>query len=404
MKRTLVAVAASAFAGAWVATLLTAPPGAVETSAGAQEHVAQNRSAPLSSRQIAPDGIAPDGFATSRPAPTGFAQADDLDASLSPDERANIAVYEQTNQGVVHIDTRSQRNDLFFLGDAQEGSGSGSVIDDAGHILTNFHVIEGARQISVTLADDGQYVADVVGVDPTTDIAVLKIDAPAASLHPIAFGDSSRLRVGQKVFAIGNPFGLDRTLSTGVVSSLDRMLPSRNHRKLKSIIQIDAAINPGNSGGPLLDSRGRLIGMNTAIAARSEQSAGIGFAIPERTISRIVALLIEQGRVVRADIGILAVRPTSEGLMVMQLEPGGPAEQAGLQGPRVVRTQRGPFVYEKVDRSQADILAGVDDTPIDSVDSLLTVVESKQPGDAVTLYVLRDGKPRSVSVTLDADD
>ncbi|MCA9099888.1 MAG: trypsin-like peptidase domain-containing protein [Planctomycetales bacterium] len=323
---------------------------------------------------------------------------------MSPDERANIAVYEQTNQGVVHIDTRSQRNDLFFLGDAQEGSGSGSVIDDAGHILTNFHVIEGARQISVTLADDGQYVADVVGVDPTTDIAVLKIDAPAASLHPIAFGDSSRLRVGQKVFAIGNPFGLDRTLSTGVVSSLDRMLPSRNHRKLKSIIQIDAAINPGNSGGPLLDSRGRLIGMNTAIAARSEQSAGIGFAIPERTISRIVALLIEQGRVVRADIGILAVRPTSEGLMVMQLEPGGPAEQAGLQGPRVVRTQRGPFVYEQVDRSQADILAGVDDTPIDSVDSLLTVVESKQPGDAVTLYVLRDGKPRSVSVTLDADD
>jgi S1-C subfamily serine protease len=304
----------------------------------------------------------------------------------------------------VHIDTRSRRDDTFFFGETSEGSGSGSIIDGEGHILTNFHVIEGAQQIQVTLADDAQYMAEVMGVDPTTDIAVLKIDAPDDDLHPLAFGDSSRLRVGQRVFAIGNPFGLDRTLSTGVVSSLNRMLPSRNHRKLKSIIQIDAAINPGNSGGPLLDSNGRLVGMNTAIAARSEQSAGIGFAIPERTISRIVPLLISDGRVVRADIGIVSVRPTQAGLMIMQLEAGGPAAKAGLQGPRIVRTQRGPFVYEQVDRSVADVLVGVDDTPVDSVDSLLTVVESRRPGDEVTLYVMRDGEPRSVTVTLDTDE
>ena len=206
-----------------------------------------------------------------------------------------------------------------------EGAGSGFLLDKHGHILTNNHVVEGARRIEVTLSDGKSYEARLVGGDASNDMAVIKIDAPADSLFPIALGNSGELRVGQKVLAIGNPFGLERTLTIGIISSLNRSLPTRTGRTIKSMIQIDAAINPGNSGGPLLDSRGRVIGMNTAIASKTGQNTGVGFAIPINTIARIVPQLIKDGRVIRPDIGIERVYETDEGVLVASVTAGGPA-------------------------------------------------------------------------------
>ncbi len=288
----------------------------------------------------------------------------DLD-EWTPEERVNIAVYENVNRSVVNITTRGYRGDRFlFVEIPSEGEGSGSVIDQQGHLVTNSHVVEGAQEIQVTLFNSKTYEARLVGIDLGTDIAVLRINAPADELYPVRFGDSSRLRVGQRVFALGNPFGLERTLSTGIISSLDRWLPSRRKaRTIKQIIQIDAAINPGNSGGPLLDSRGRMIGMNTAIASKTGTSAGVGFAIPINTIARVVPQLIRTGRVIRPETGIARVYETEHGLLIDTLTPGGPAERAGLQGPRVVRRQKrqGPIVYEyrQIDRNAADLIVGV---------------------------------------------
>jgi len=332
------------------------------------------------------------------------------DDDLTPEERVNVAVYENVNRSVVNINTKSVRGDSFFwLEVPSEGEGSGTVIDQQGHLLTNFHVVDGAREIQATLFNGKTYDASPVGADPTNDLAVLKIDAPAEELYPVVFGESTRLRVGQRVFAIGNPFGLERTLTTGIISSLNRSLPSRrNQRTIKQIIQIDAAINPGNSGGPLLDSRGRMIGMNTAIASKTGESAGVGFAIPINTVARIVPELIQNGRVIRPDIGIARVYQTDKGLLIATLTPGGAAERAGLQGPKVVRRrkQEGPFVYEyrTIDRSAADLIVGVDGKRIRSADDLLTLVESKKPGDRVVLTVVRDGREVGVPVTLEAGD
>ncbi len=234
---------------------------------------------------------------------------------LTPEERVNVAVYEAVNRGVVNINTKSVRSETFSLFEVpSEGAGSGSVLDTQGHILTNFHVIEGAREVQVTLHDGQSYEARLVGKDASNDVAVLKIEAPAASLVPVQLGDSRNLKVGQRVFAIGNPFGLERTLTTGIISSLNRTLPARNHRSIRSIIQIDAAINPGNSGGPLLDTHARLIGMNTAIASSTGQSAGVGFAIPASNIARVVPQLIEHGHVIRPDAGITRSLANREGL------------------------------------------------------------------------------------------
>ena len=204
---------------------------------------------------------------------------------LTPDEAVGVAVYERNNKSVVNITTKSV-NTILLLDVSSEGSGSGSILDREGHILTNFHVVEDAQEIGVTLFDGKTYDAKPVGADPNNDIAVIKIEAPRDSLFPIDVGDSSELRVGMRVFAIGNPFGLERTMTTGIISSLNRSLQVRTTRSIKSIIQIDAAVNPGNSGGPLLNSHGRLIGMNTAIASRNGQSAGVGFAIPSNLIAR----------------------------------------------------------------------------------------------------------------------
>jgi S1-C subfamily serine protease len=275
--------------------------------------------------------------------------------------------------------------------------------------LTNFHVVEGAQKIQVTLYDGKPYDAQLVGGDPDTDVAVLKIDAPAASLYPVVFGNSAGLLVGQRVFAIGNPFGLERTLTTGIISSLNRSLPGRHGRRsLKSIIQIDAAINPGNSGGPLLDSHARMIGMNTAIASKTGENTGVGFAIPINTIARVVRELIANGRVRRPDSGIARVYETDRGLLIATLVPGGPAERAGLQGPKIEKRQRrqGPFVIEQtvVDRAAADIIVAVDGQPIKTADDFLNAIEARRPGDQVTITVFRSGRQLQVPLRLEVTE
>lgn len=352
-----------------------------------------------------------DPLTTSRKSSRGLElEAPDLpEDDLTPEERVACQVYEDVNRSVAHITTKGVKSSGFFLLEVPaEGEGSGSVLDQLGHILTNYHVIEGAREVQVTLYDTQSYAAKLVGQDPSNDVAVLHIDAPAESLHPVTPGDSTRLRVGQRVFAIGNPFGLERTLTTGIVSSLNRTLPSRNGRTIKSIIQIDAAINPGNSGGPLLDSRGRLIGMNTAIASRTGQNTGVGFAIPVNIIMRVVPELIQHGRVVRPEIGIEQVYQTDQGLWIATLTPGGPAERAGLRGPQLIRERRkqGPFSYEfqKVDRSAADLIVAVDGVRTLIADDFLSALEAHRPGEEITVTVVRQGREVDLTVKLAASD
>jgi S1-C subfamily serine protease len=363
-----------------------------------------------SAAQRVAEPVAPD--SAGRPAPAGPPLAVGRTTlpveDYTAEERVNIAVYENCNRSVVHISTMVVNQGMMFFESAEEGEGSGSVLDKNGHILTNFHVVEGAREVEVTLFDGKSYPARLVGRDPSSDVAVLRINAPAESLFPIRFGDSSRLKVGQRVFALGNPFGLDRTLTTGIVSSLNRTLPVRNSRNIKSIIQIDAAINPGNSGGPLLDSHGRLIGMNYAIASRTGQNSGVGFAIPVGLIARVVPQLIQRGHVVRPDTGITRVFQSERGLLIATMTPGGPAEKAGLRGIRVVRQkrQKGPFVYETetMDRSAADMIVAVDSQPVTTADEFLDLVESKRPGDEVTITVIRQGREQDVRLRLGAGE
>lgn len=316
-------------------------------------------------------------------------------------EAVNVAVYKNVNRSVVNITTQSA-DSYFLLESVSQGSGSGCVLDQRGHILTNFHVIEDVRKAGVTLSNGKTYEAKLVGADRINDIAVLKIDAPKEALFPVSIGDSSDLQVGMRVFAIGNPFGLERTMTTGIISSLNRSLKVRAGRTIRSIIQIDAAVNPGNSGGPLLDTRGRVIGINVAIASRTGQSSGVGFAIPSNLISRVVPQLIRHGRVIRPEIGITRVYETEDGLRIAALRPRGPAAAAGLRGPKVVRTRRGLFVLERVDRSAADLIVAVDGKKVKTADDFLAQIESNRPGDTITVTVIRDGKRRKFNVTLAA--
>ena len=323
---------------------------------------------------------------------------------LTPEELVNIRVWQGANRGVVNVTTRTVSYDRFFMFPTPgEGAGSGSVIDKLGHIITNNHVIEDASAIQVTL-NGKLYDADVVGTDADSDVAVLKIDAPQDELHPVPIGTSDNLQVGQRVYTLGNPFGLEGTLTTGIISNLNRTLPSRTGREMKSIIQTDAAMNPGNSGGPLLDTGGRMIGMNVAIATRVGQNAGVGFAIPINRIRQIVPQLIEHGKVVRADIGIIAVNEMDEGLQVVQLNRGGPAERAGLRGWKMVRrnVRRGPLVYtvEQADRNAADIIVAIDGQPVESASAFVEKIEQHQPGDQVVLTVRREGQRLNLPVIL----
>jgi S1-C subfamily serine protease len=355
-------------------------------------------------QQMSGDASRPRGAA---PAPLPQS-AEEPGRNLTPEERVNIAVYDAVNRSVANINTKATvASGLFLLEVPSEGAGSGIVLDTQGHVLTNYHVVENAREIQVLLFDGSSHAGRLVGFDPATDVAVLKVDAPPALLVPVAFGTSTNLRVGQRVFAIGNPFGLERTLTTGIISSLNRSLPTKSGRTIKSIIQTDAAINPGNSGGPLLDSSSLLIGMNTAIASRTGQSSGVGFAIPVSTLSRIVPQLIRQGKVIRPDAGIARVYQTDKGLLVAALTPEGPAERAGMRAFRVIRERRrqGPFVaeFERVDRSGADLIVAVSGETVRTADDFLSAVESRNPGDQVLITVEREGHRLELPVILDAE-
>lgn len=321
--------------------------------------------------------------------------------NLTPDEQVNIRVYKSCNKGVVNIASSASSEDIYYNFAPREGAGSGIIISADGYIVTNNHVVEGFKNIRATLWDSTVLPASVVGVDPDSDLAVLKVTVPAGkTLTPIPFGDSATLEVGRRVFAIGNPFGLERTLTQGIVSSLGRTMRTENGRLIKGIIQTDAAINPGNSGGPLLDSSGKLIGINTAILSRTGQSAGIGLAIPVNVAKRIVPELIANHRIIRPDLGILVVAPVDSGLRIIKLDPKGPAAQAGLSGPKVVVYQQGPFTFRALDVNLADVIQAIDNRIVRSVDELWTAIETKKPGQEVTLHILRGGRPMKIPVKL----
>ena len=322
---------------------------------------------------------------------------------FTSEEAVNVAVYEAANRSVVNITSKTARGGL-LLEVQGEGAGSGAVLDTNGNVLTNYHVVQAAKEIQVTLFSSKTYDATVVGVDPLNDLAVVHIEAPADELHPVMLGDSRNLRVGMRVYALGNPFGLERTLTTGIISSLNRSLQIHGNWTIKSIIQIDAAINPGSSGGPLLDSHGRLIGINTAIATTSGQSAGVGFAIPVSLIARVVPQLLAHGRVIRPETGIKNVYVSERGLMIAELKPDGPAAKAGLQGPKVTRTRRGPFLVERIDRSAADLIVAIDGEKVKTTDDFLSYIDEKRPGDQVILTIVREGRRLEVPLTLSSSE
>lgn len=329
------------------------------------------------------------------------------DPTVATDEKNNQEVYRAMSTGVVNITTTALVRDFFSVYETTAGSGSGSIIDKEGHILTNYHVIQEARQIEVTLANDKKYKANPLGADPDNDLAVLKIEAPAAELQPIPLGASKDLFVGQKVLAIGNPFGLDRTLTTGIVSGLSRPIRSEmTGRLIEGVIQTDAAINPGNSGGPLLDSRGRQIGINTMIYSPSGGSVGIGFAVPIEAAKRIIPEILAYGRVRKPRLGIRTLPLNSrlsealelsvqEGLLVMQVDQGGSAERAGIRGGNE-RAQLG----RQIILIGGDVITAIDNQSVASPDDLDRALNGKNIGDIVQVEILRNGRKQRVSVTL----
>ena len=320
---------------------------------------------------------------------------------LSADERATIAVFARASRSVVFITNSAIRRTPWSLNavEVPQGSGSGFVWNKQGHIVTNFHVIYGADAISVITVDGSDYEGRVVGIDPDHDLAVLQIRAPERELAPIDIGTSQGLRVGQKVLAIGNPFGLDHTLTTGVVSALGRTIKSMTNRTIEGAIQTDAAINPGNSGGPLLDRFGRLVGINTAIVSPSGVFAGIGFAVPVDTVNRIVPQLIKHGRVIQPGLGVSLIQDAVarqwgiKGVVIGQVARNSAAARAGLQGVREVGFGRIEL---------GDVIIKLDGQPIEVVDDLLRILDRHKVGDKVELKYLRDGHRDQVTVTLQA--
>jgi S1-C subfamily serine protease len=321
---------------------------------------------------------------------------------LGADEQSTIDVFKEVSASVVHITSLTTRSDVFNMDETQipHGTGTGFVWDSAGHIVTNYHVVQAGDRAQVTLQDGDSYAARIVGTHPDKDIAVLKIEAPPSKLRKVAVGTSADLQVGQKVLAIGNPFGLDQTLTTGVISGLGREIQSVTQRPIYDVIQTDAAINPGNSGGPLLDGTGRLIGVNTAIYSPTGSSAGIGFAVPVDTINSIVPQLISHGKVMRPGLGIttlsdhVAARLGQRGVIITRVSPGGAAADAGLKGTKPAPEGHGWLL--------GDVIVAIDDQPIHKMADLYKVLDNHKVGDTVTVTVENQGERRNVKLTLQA--
>ncbi|HRR25402.1 MAG TPA: trypsin-like peptidase domain-containing protein [Acidobacteriota bacterium] len=325
---------------------------------------------------------------------------------LTPEEQINVQIYREMSQSVVNVTSTRLALNFFLQVVPQRGTGSGFFVDDQGHILTNHHVIQDSRQVQVTLFDESTVDAEVVGMDPITDIALLKIDCPPGKCRPTVFADAGDLLVGQRVLAIGNPFGLERTLTTGVVSSLGRSLETESG-VLDNLIQTDAAINPGNSGGPLLNSRGEVIGINTAILSATGEYAGVGFAVPVATIARVLPDLLEYGYVQRPWIGIVRARtvtprlaqllelPVTEGVLVEQVAEGSSAAAAGIQGGnRRVWLGNVPLIIG------GDVLVEMGGQPVRQVRDITRIVEGKRPGEMMEFVYYRGDRRISRTVEL----
>ncbi|HXZ38610.1 MAG TPA: trypsin-like peptidase domain-containing protein [Thermodesulfobacteriota bacterium] len=336
---------------------------------------------------------------------TGFCGQGQVQA-LTDDERNNVTIYQKASPSVVNVISTVITRDFFLNAIPREGSGSGSIVDARGHVLTNNHVIRDAKKLEVTLADSSKWPAKLVGTDPDNDLAVIKIDAPADKLKPLPLGDSQKLQVGQKVLAIGNPFGLGLTLTTGIISSLGRNIRSEVGTMIEDLIQTDASINPGNSGGPLLNSEGEIIGINTAIISPTGASVGIGFAIPVNTAKRIIPQLIAKGYVIYPWAGA-SVQPlfpelaqvlklkVERGAMVIEVTQGGPAEKAGLRG-----GNRQIQVGNVVIIVGGDVITRIDQSEVKDADDLIKHIRERKPGEVVILKVLRDGQFKEVKITL----
>jgi len=323
---------------------------------------------------------------------------------LAPDEKATIELFERSRDSVVFISTKQAVVDFWSRNvmSVPRGTGSGFIWDDMGHVVTNFHVIRGASEASVKLVDGRSFKASLAGASPEHDIAVLKIGIGFKGPRPVPIGTSADLRVGQRVYALGNPFGLDWSLTSGIVSALNRSLVEDDGNPLDHLIQTDAAINPGNSGGPLLDSAGRLIGMNTAIYSPSGAAAGIGFAVPVDTVNRVVTELIRYGHYVRPAMGIqvdeklnerLEAATGLEGVFVLRVAPGSTAEEAGLRAARI--SPDGEVV-------RGDVIVSVNGKKVDSVARLLLSMDDYRVGDTVRLGVRRGGKLLEIPIRLEA--
>jgi S1-C subfamily serine protease len=315
-------------------------------------------------------------------------------------EKTNIEIYEKVSPCLAQVTSMAQRNNLFGLNvqEVPEGVGSGYIWDQDGHIVTNYHVVRGADAAQVTLSDHSSYEAEQIWAYPDEDIAVIWIRAPRRKLQPITIGSSHDLKVGQMSYALGDPFGLDQTMTMGIISALDRQIESVNHTTIRGVIQTSAPINPGNSGGPLLDSAGRLIGMNTAILSPSRTFAGIGFAIPVDEINQVVTQLIQHGKVVRPALGVQVAQDqqaqrlgVDHGAVIMRVLPNSAAEEAGLKG--VTRDRSGNIVA-------GDVIVALDGKPINNLQDLYAALQGHQVGDTVTLTIERDGKRQDVQVTL----